>query len=128
MYTCAVIVGVVIVISLGQLNDTQPNIINYLGNLLVFFWQSSLNVSFERHQTKFPASSPWSMQIFESTVNITFIQLSTRHDFLLFCHPICLCVLALVFVWLFSMQIPFHSAYFLFWFLIRPICFPFVLS
>ena len=45
--TCALIVEVMNVISPGPLNDIQPHIMNDLGNLLVFFRQSSLYGSFE---------------------------------------------------------------------------------
>ena len=55
MYTCALIVEVIIAISLGPLNDMQPHIMNDLVNLLVLFRQSSLYISFEWHQTKVQA-------------------------------------------------------------------------
>ena len=62
----------------GPLNDLQLHIINDLGYFLNFFWLSSFYVSFEL--IKIWASSPKSMQILDSSLNITFIQLSTHHD------------------------------------------------
>ena len=44
-----------------------------------FFRQSSSYVSFERYQTKILASSPWKLQILDSSLNIIFLQLPTRH-------------------------------------------------
>ena len=54
-----------------------------LGNLLFFFRQSSLYISFERCWRNVPGSSPYPMQIIDSSLNITFIQLSTPWLFFL---------------------------------------------
>ena len=67
-------------ISSGPLNNMQLHIINNLRNFLVFFRQLSLYISFEQQNTKILSSSPWSMQILDSLLNIFFIQLSTYCD------------------------------------------------
>ena len=69
----ALIVEAMIVTFLVPLNNMQPHIMNNFGNLLIFFQQSSLYVSFEWYLTKVPALLPWSLQILNSSMNITFI-------------------------------------------------------
>ena len=46
---------------------------------MLFLRKSSLYRSFEWNQIKVPVASPWLMNILYSWLNITFIQLSTRH-------------------------------------------------
>ena len=105
MYTCVLIIAIMITLSPSPLNDIQIPYHEWLGYLLVFFRQSSLYVSFEYHFTKVPASSLWPEQILDSSMNITFIQLSTLYDcslkltLTLFSS---VGVLVLVFIWLFS--------------------------
>ena len=62
------------------LNDMQSYIMNDLGNLFVYFRKSSQYVSFERRLTKVLASWPWPIKTLDLTLNITFIQLFTRHN------------------------------------------------
>lgn len=79
MYTCAMTVKVMTVISPAPLADTQPHIIRKWGGI-IFCTQSSGYVSLKQYQTQVPASSPWPMQIRDSLLNITFIPSSTIHD------------------------------------------------
>ena len=82
------IVKVMIAISACPLNYIQLHKINDFRNLHVlfggFFWGgvrlSSLHVSWERNQTKVPESWSKPMQILDSSLNMTFIQLSTRQE------------------------------------------------
>ena len=77
----------------------------------VCFRQSSLYISFKRYQKKVP-SLPYQMQILNSSLNITLIQLSTHRNYFSFAyfnHSFDW-VLILVFVWLFSLWISFNSA------------------
>ena len=107
IYTSVLIVEVIIAIFFGLFNDMQFHIMTDLKNLFVFFGQSSLNVSFERNQTKVPVLSLWPMQILDSSLNITFIW--SQDVFLLpilisFSSVACWCWFLF---WLFSMCI-FH--------------------
>ena len=84
MFTCALIVKLVIVISPYPLSDMQLCTMNDLRNLLFFLEQSSLfHLNGSR---KVPASPPYSMQVFDSSLNITFIQLFTCYDHFLLVH------------------------------------------
>ena len=59
----------------------------WLGKFTCFFFSGShRNVSLEKHQTKVLASLPWPMQILDSSLNITFIQLFTCHNRLSLAH------------------------------------------
>ena len=61
------------------LNNMKPYIIKKL-YLYLFSSGSHFYVSFELYQIKVLASSSWPKLIFNLSLNITFIQLSTRHD------------------------------------------------
>ena len=60
MYTFALIVEVMVFIALDPLNDMQQRVMNDLGNLLVFFRQPPLYVSFKWHLRNV---ATWLMQI-----------------------------------------------------------------
>ena len=64
----------------GKACHLNYHIRNDQRNFNIFFLQSSLYVSFKWHHTKVPASSSWPMKIVSFPLNITFIQLSTRHN------------------------------------------------
>ena len=59
MFTCTLNDDGIIAIPSGPFNDMQTHIRIDFGNLLVFFRQSFLYISLEKHQTKFPTSSCW---------------------------------------------------------------------
>ena len=73
-------------ISIRPLNNIKIHIMNDLGNVFVFFRHLYLDFAFVNYQIKFPASSPCPMQISNSSLNITFIQLSTLTSFSSVCE------------------------------------------
>ena len=87
------IVKAMIILSLGPLTNMQPHIMNDI-EIYLFFSGSYFMFNLNSIQTKVSASSP--LQIFDSSLNITFIQLSTYHYclslahffFFFFCLPI----------------------------------------
>ena len=78
-----------------------------VGNLLIFLRQSSVYVLFKWPRTKFPTTPHWKMHILDSSLNITFLQLSTRYEYfsLVNFNLIFFCF-ARFFYW----QIPFHKS------------------
>ena len=82
-----------------------------LENLLVFFRQSSLHISFEQHQTRFMYHHFDQCRFFYSSLNLPFIELSTQDVCFFLAHInlifFGLCVSANFFFSLFSMEITF---------------------
>ena len=80
MYTCALIVEVMIAISPGPITPY------YLTReFYSFFFQSSLYVSFERYLTEVPAAD-CPMPILDLSLNITFVQFSTHYHCFYIAH------------------------------------------
>ena len=120
MYTCPLIVEVIIAIFPDSLNDMWPHIMNDWK--FTCFLHAVIFVSFEQYQAKIPALLPWLMQFLDSSLNTIFIPLFICHSclflvhfnfiFFLYVNPI-----------LFYQFLTVLSHWHFFW----PICFSFIL-
>ena len=84
----------------GRLNEIQSHFMNDLGNLLVFFRQSSLYVSFKRHQT--------SIQVFGHT--------KLDSDFIFYDIYFDLSIVDItISFWIYQVGFRFHLLWYIFW-------------